>query len=232
MYLATCIYHNDGKEIYWLVDFEKSLYALVLHPCYLKKKSRALCKLHLIFGFIGESNSFPLSSEPKPMFSREPNVHDILIRTSLLQQSVPLFFILSTCVKCILWWAIKSTLILFSIHFNSGILHRKKDSNSKKYWNSKWRIQDFPEEGAPTPWGRQHTILPNFPKNCMKLKEFGSGGGVPRAPPLDPPLNSHRLLVGNSCYFTRKFRFDKISTQLLENISQQSQVRRDWLKLW
>ena len=21
--------------------------------------------------------------------------------------------------------------------------------------------------------GRQHTILPNFPKNCMKLKEFG-----------------------------------------------------------
>ena len=25
--------------------------------------------------------------------------------------------------------------------------------------------------------GRQHTILPNFPKNCMKLKEFGSPGG-------------------------------------------------------
>ena len=24
--------------------------------------------------------------------------------------------------------------------------------------------------------GRQHTILPNFPKNCMKLKEFGSRG--------------------------------------------------------
>ena len=40
-----------------------------------------------------------------------------------------------------------------------------------------WRIQDFPEEGAPTlQGGRQHTILPNFPKNCMKLKEFGPGG--------------------------------------------------------
>ena len=29
------------------------------------------------------------------------------------------------------------------------------------------------------PWvggGRQHTILPNFPKNCMELKEFGFGG--------------------------------------------------------
>ena len=42
---------------------------------------------------------------------------------------------------------------------------------------NQWRIQDFPEEGAPTPQGgRQHTILPNFPKNCMKLKEFGPGG--------------------------------------------------------
>ena len=39
-----------------------------------------------------------------------------------------------------------------------------------------WRIQDFPEKGAPTPLGgRQHTILPKFPKNCMKLKEFGPG---------------------------------------------------------
>ena len=34
--------------------------------------------------------------------------------------------------------------------------------------------------GANSPGGgRQHTILPYFPKNCMKLKEFG---------PLDPPL--------------------------------------------
>ena len=42
-----------------------------------------------------------------------------------------------------------------------------------------WRIQDFPEEGAPTlRGGRQHTILPNFPKNCMKLKEFGPPGGA------------------------------------------------------
>ena len=30
--------------------------------------------------------------------------------------------------------------------------------------------------------GRQHTILPNVPKNYMKWKEFGSGGGVPRGP--------------------------------------------------
>ena len=39
--------------------------------------------------------------------------------------------------------------------------------------------------GANSPWGggRQHTILSNFPKNCMKLNEFGPGGAcVPRAP--------------------------------------------------
>ena len=31
--------------------------------------------------------------------------------------------------------------------------------------------------------GRQHTILINFPKNCMKLKEFGPGGrGASLAP--------------------------------------------------
>ena len=52
-----------------------------------------------------------------------------------------------------------------------------------------WRIQDFPEEGAPTPQGgRQHTNLPKFPKNCMKLKEFGPPGGRGTRPsgPLPP----------------------------------------------
>ena len=43
----------------------------------------------------------------------------------------------------------------------------------------------------PPRGGREHTILPNSPKNCMKLKEFGCRGGggacVPHAP-LDPPL--------------------------------------------
>ena len=46
-----------------------------------------------------------------------------------------------------------------------------------------------PGEGANPPEGRQHTILPNFPKNCMKLKEFEPLGAWPsRPPPLDPPL--------------------------------------------
>ena len=34
----------------------------------------------------------------------------------------------------------------------------------------------------------QHTNLPNFPKNCMKLKEFGPPGGT--RIPLDPLLLS------------------------------------------
>ena len=59
-----------------------------------------------------------------------------------------------------------------------------------------WRIQDFPEEGAPTPQGgRQHTILPIFPENCMKLKEFGppGGGTRPKFYYVDPPLAWDRV---------------------------------------
>ena len=33
-------------------------------------------------------------------------------------------------------------------------------------------IQDPPWEGTPILRGRQHKILSNFPKNCMKLREF------------------------------------------------------------
>ena len=36
--------------------------------------------------------------------------------------------------------------------------------------------------------GRQHMILPNFPKNCMKLRIFWVMGRAPGTP-LDPPLN-------------------------------------------
>ena len=45
--------------------------------------------------------------------------------------------------------------------------------------------------GAKSPGGRQHTILANFPKNCMKLKEFGppgGGGARPKFYYVDPPL--------------------------------------------
>ena len=40
-------------------------------------------------------------------------------------------------------------------------------------------------------------ILQNFPKNCMKLKEFGSPGGARLSrPPLDPPLRLKGAVVG------------------------------------
>ena len=62
-----------------------------------------------------------------------------------------------------------------------------------------WRIQDFPEEGAPNPQGgRQHTILPKIPKNCMKLKEFGppGGGARPKFYYVDPPLLAPNYVCG------------------------------------
>ena len=55
------------------------------------------------------------------------------------------------------------------------------------------RIQDFSEVGGTNPPGErgcQHTILPNFPKNCMKLEEFGLGGAS-----LAPPEIHHCVCV-------------------------------------
>ena len=48
--------------------------------------------------------------------------------------------------------------------------------------------------GANSPGGgRQHMILSNFLKNCMKLKEFGPRGVCASlTSPLDPPLVFHR----------------------------------------
>ena len=48
-----------------------------------------------------------------------------------------------------------------------------------------WRIQDFPQGGAPTP--KIAIIFQIFAKNCMKMKEFGPPGG---ARPWRPPLRS------------------------------------------
>ena len=64
----------------------------------------------------------------------------------------------------------------------------------------------FPQGGGANPGGRggcQHTILPKFPKNCMKLKEFGPGGegARPKFYYVDPPLasvNEPLYMVGHS----------------------------------
>ena len=56
-----------------------------------------------------------------------------------------------------------------------------------------WRCQPYR--------GHQHTILPNFPQNCMKLEEFGPPGAhVLLTPLLDPPM----LLLGKKPKATTK----------------------------
>ena len=55
--------------------------------------------------------------------------------------------------------------------------------------NHQWRIQDFPQAGAPTPKSANNFQF--FAKKCMKMKEFGppgGGGARPWRPPLDPPM--------------------------------------------
>ena len=59
-----------------------------------------------------------------------------------------------------------------------------------------------PRRGRQLPKGegRQHTILPYFPKNCMKLKEFWPRGAS-LAPPLDPPLITVFVCQISVCQF-------------------------------
>ena len=48
-----------------------------------------------------------------------------------------------------------------------------------------WRIQDFPEEGAPTPRGAPTYNFANFPQKLHEIEKFEPGGGgasVPRVP--------------------------------------------------
>ena len=49
--------------------------------------------------------------------------------------------------------------------------------------SDQWRIQDFPQGGAPTP--KIAIIFQIFAENCMKMKEFGPPGGGAR--PWRPP---------------------------------------------
>ena len=54
---------------------------------------------------------------------------------------------------------------------------------------------EFPRGGLLSyPPGGANMILPNFPQNCMKLKEFGLGEAV-RIPyaPIDPPMQVKHL---------------------------------------
>ena len=54
-----------------------------------------------------------------------------------------------------------------------------------------WRIQDFPQGGAPTP--KSAIIFQFFAENCMKMKEFGPPGGGARVP--GAPLGSANVFI-------------------------------------
>ena len=56
-----------------------------------------------------------------------------------------------------------------------------KSSNKFFCIGYQWRVQDFPERGAPTP--KIIIFCKYFAKNCMKMKEFGPPGAhVPGTP--------------------------------------------------
>ena len=59
-----------------------------------------------------------------------------------------------------------------------------------------WRIQDFPQGGAPTT--KSAIIFQIFAENCMKMKEFGPPGGGRAS--LAPPLRSANVYGSNSSY--------------------------------
>ena len=51
--------------------------------------------------------------------------------------------------------------------------------------HNQWWIQDFPEEGRQLPGGVSTNDFAKISQKCMKLKEFGPGGGE-RERPLRP----------------------------------------------
>ena len=56
------------------------------------------------------------------------------------------------------------------------------------------------DPGFPRGWGPNlHTILPNFPKNCMKLKAFGPGGGARPSCPLRSANGDQRERALGKC---------------------------------
>ena len=59
---------------------------------------------------------------------------------------------------------------------------------------TQWRIQDFPQGGAPTP--KSAIIFQFFAENCMKMKEFGPPGGGRAS--LAPPLGSANVTLATT----------------------------------
>ena len=109
--------------------------------------------------------------------------------------------------KCLLGftWLIKSRLTSFGVT-GSCCYDCNHHRNQKQNWTDiqksvsyispgktkvQWRIQDFPEEGAPTPRGAPTYDFVNFRRKLHENEEIlaARGGASPAPPPpLDPPL--------------------------------------------
>ena len=66
-----------------------------------------------------------------------------------------------------------------------------------KVKTSQWQIQDFPEEGAPTPRGAPTYNFAIFSQKLHEIERiWAPGGRASLAPPLDPPLLHTQLKQG------------------------------------
>ena len=72
--------------------------------------------------------------------------------------------------------------ITFPRNFLKNVQKQDLPTLFKVNVNIQGQIQDFPERG------RQPTIQPNFPENCMKMKKFEPGDERSQFYYVDPPL--------------------------------------------
>ena len=75
-----------------------------------------------------------------------------------------------------------------SDHLNRFKLMSALAAKILEYHRFQWRIQDFPEGGAPTLRGAPTYYLPNFSGKLHENEEILAEKWG-RAPPLDPPLD-------------------------------------------
>ena len=82
----------------------------------------------------------------------------------------------------------KLWICLVKYRFTTGQRNNRHTYTTRE--TDRWRIQDFPEGGAPTP--KSVIIFQFFAENCMKMKEFGPPGGRPWPPWIRHCRQRHR----------------------------------------
>ena len=87
-------------------------------------------------------------------------------------------------IELLHWQLDTETVIAHMIHTISGYTPsiREYHVDSMHYTLSSGGSRISLGGGTNPPEGHQHMILPNFPQNCMKLKEFGPPAVHPSCP--------------------------------------------------